>query len=56
MLEGAEVHVHADAPVAGAVQGRLDLASAEVPETGALQKPGQIAQQLVEPLLTLLGG
>ena len=32
VLEGTEIHVHADAPIAGVLQGRLDLTAAEVLE------------------------
>ncbi len=55
MIEGAEVHVHADAPVAGLAEKRLDVVAVEVAKVGTVEQPGDVAVQMIQPLLLLRG-
>jgi hypothetical protein len=53
VLEGAEIHVGVNAPIAGTSQRRLDGTAAQMREAGPFQQPGEIAQQIVEARLPL---
>ncbi len=54
-LEGAEVHIRRDAPVAGPMKRHFQVVAAEVPEIGPLHQRAEVAEQVVQPPLALLG-